>query len=92
MNSLFGNVGRQIKFLATLFLWVGWVLSLVGCVMCFTVAIMNNTVIMVLIGCLILIGGILFSWLNSVFVYGFGALVENSEIIARNTSEYSESN
>ena len=91
MSSVFNNIGKQIKVLASVFLWGGWILSLIACIVLLTLAVISSQASLALHGAVIFIGGLIASWLNSIFIYAFGSLVDNSEKIARNTYRNNDS-
>lgn len=78
---MFNNIGGKIKALASLFTWIGIIISLVIGLL-FIFADSNGVVI----GILIIVIGSLLSWISSWLLYGFGDLIENSSIIARKLS------
>ena len=78
---MFNNIGGKIKALASIFTWIGIIISLIiGLLFIFA----DSHV--VVIGILIIIIGSLMSWISSWLLYGFGDLIENSSIIARKLS------
>ena len=72
---MFNNIGSKIKAVAQVITWIGIISSIIG-----------GIVIMALqespIGVLVIIGGSFISWLSSLTLYGFGQLIENTDIIA----------
>lgn len=78
---MFNNIGGKIKALASLFTWIGIIISLVIGLL-FIFADSHGVVI----GILIIVIGSLMSWISSWLLYGFGDLIENSSIIARKLS------
>lgn len=73
---MFDNIGGKIKGVAAAFTWIGIALSsLTGLVVMFS----NEDT--PLPGLLIIIIGCLASWLSSLTLYGFGQLIENSDIL-----------
>ena len=74
---MFNNVGAKLKATAKVIVWIG-----------ITVCIISGFVMLVsaedavLIGLLIMTVGSLLSWISSLLLYGFGELIENSQIIA----------
>ena len=70
------NIGGKIKVVAAIQCWVGIIASvIVGMIL------MAQDKDLILIGALITIIGSLSSWLSSFITYGFGQLVENSDIL-----------
>lgn len=73
---MFVNIGAKIKMLAKVLCWIGIVASVIG-----GIAIMAGTGSSgVLPGLLTIVLGTLFSWIGSFVLYGFGEMVENSDI------------
>ena len=79
---MFNNIGGKIKTLAQIVCWIGIIASFIyGFIIMFQG---NGTFIM---GSFILIFGSLFSWVGSFMTYGFGQLIENSDILISNINE-----
>lgn len=84
---MFTNIGAKIKGLAKVGCWVG----IVGCIFAGVVLLFTEEeFIPIALG--VAVGGGLASWIGSWFLYGFGQLIENSDVIAAhyqkiNTSE-----
>lgn len=77
---MFDNIGGKIKTLVKILCWLGIIAScIIG------LLAMQESVIA---GLITAIFGSLASWISSFFAYAFGELVENSSIIAQNTSKY----
>lgn len=74
--DMFDNIGSKIKTLAQVVCWLGIIASfLVGIIL---IVQDEDTA---LIGFLVLVLGSLFSWIGSFMTYGFGQLIENSDIL-----------
>lgn len=71
---MFENIGRKIKGVAQFITLLGIIVS----IMFFLSLIEDNTVI----AFAVLIVGCVGSWLSSLLLYGFGQLIENTDIIA----------
>lgn len=70
---MFTNIGTKIKTTAKVFAWVGIILSvLAGVALTMSAGFIG--------GILVAIVGSLLSWVGSLALYGFGELVENSDI------------
>lgn len=84
---MFDNIGKKIKILAYVLTWVGIIASVIT-----GIAMMNSfDSIVRTIGLIVLIVGSLLSWASSFIIYGFGQLIENTDIIAgRNKSSDSK--
>lgn len=79
-DSIFKDIGTKLKFLANLSFWI----CVGGSVFTGLVALLNEEEI----GFLIILLGVLLSWLGNCMLYGFGDLVENvSEINKRMKNE-----
>lgn len=73
---MFSNIGNKIKTLAQVVCWLGICISiLVG----FVLMVQDEETAG--IGVLIMVFGSLLSWIGSFITYGFGQLVENSDIL-----------
>ncbi len=72
---MFNNIGGTIKGFARFLTWVGIIASIIVGIE--LIKNDNN------IGFLVIIVGILVSWMSSWILYAFGELVENSTIIAK---------
>ena len=74
---MFTNIGAKIKGLAKVGCWVG----IVGCIFAGVVLLFTEEeFIPIALG--VAVGGGLASWIGSWFLYGFGQLIENSDVIA----------
>ncbi|MGN0776854.1 MAG: hypothetical protein ACI4MM_09295 [Candidatus Ventricola sp.] len=70
---MFTNIGTKIKTTAKVFAWVGIILSvLAGVALTMSAGFIG--------GIWVAIVGSLLSWVGSLALYGFGELVENSDI------------
>ena len=76
---MFDNIGKKIKMLARIGTWIG----IVSSVICFIVFVSIDDDLFLIGLCVALLGPLL-SWISSFVLYGFGQLVENSDIIAEN--------
>ena len=77
---MFDNIGGKIKGLASFLTWIGIIASVITGI----IFIADDAGGM---GFLLIILGPLASWLSSLLLYGFGELIENTSIIAQNTSK-----
>ncbi len=89
-EKMFKNIGSKIKNVAEFFTWIGIIVSIIV----FLISISMGSDESIAIGFIILIIGCLGSWLSSLVLYGFGQLVENSDVMAgkRTSSRLSEVN
>ena len=85
---MFDNIGGKIKTLAKVVCWLGIIASVIVAIVMFVASKENYRTegTYVGLGIAFLIGGPLISWISSFMCYGFGELIENSAIIARNTT------
>lgn len=75
---MFENIGGKIKGLAQIVCWVG----IIGSVLCGLFIIALGPSELSGVGLLIMIFGSLGAWAGSFMTYGFGQLIENSDILA----------
>lgn len=83
---MFKNIGKKIMCLATIICWAGIILTLsAGIFFIFWGINLGNSVgnVTIIRGIGFVILGPVSSWISSFVLYGFGRLVENSDIIAR---------
>ena len=71
---MFDNIGGKIKILAKVLCWLGIITSVICAIALWTQNDYYTPTIV--IGFAVLIGGCLFSWVGSFFMYGFGELIE----------------
>lgn len=77
---MFDNIGSKIKSLATIFCWIGILISVfIGSFL------LGNNKNNALLGILLIAIGSLISWIGSFFMYGFGELIAKTSEIAGNT-------
>ena len=78
---MFDNIGAKIKTLAKVVCWTGIVASVIWGISLITAgAATRNGGAIVLSGLLVIVLGALASWVGSFLTYGFGEMVENSDI------------
>ena len=79
---MFNNIGTRLKTVAKIFCWIGIALSGISGIILITSGLQayKGGGINILIGLLVIILGSLFSWIGSLGLYGFGELIENSDI------------
>lgn len=84
---MFNNVGGKIKAVAKVTAWIGIAICVIyGFVMLVSVEDMA------LVGLLIMTVGSLASWISALVLYGFGHLIENSEILVSQGSKTTHHN
>ncbi len=91
---MFENIGGKIKVVAKISCWIGIVLSIVYAITLYgqAVEVRNDSGSILFIyatTCLFL--GPLGSWIGSFILYGFGQLVENSNILVENSDIHLDS-
>ena len=84
---MFNNIGRKIMGLAKVLCWVGIVLSVIMAIVCFasdSVVTYNGTWVAggAAMGLVVLIAGVLGSWIGSWVLYALGQAVEDLHRIA----------
>lgn len=81
---MYKNIGSKIMTLAKVICVIGIFSSVSIGLICMLIPLILGVVSPVLIvyGILIPVFGSLLSWLNTLLLYGFGRLIENSDIIA----------
>ena len=80
---MFNNVGKTIKILAKVFLWGGIALSIITWLTCFIIGVVEENVVLIITAFFALIFGIIGSWISSIYIYGFGIIVETNETITK---------
>ena len=75
---MFDNIGGKIKTLAMVVTWVGIIASVLSS---FIFLVIDDD--MFIIGGVVAVFGSLLSWASSLVLYGFGQLIENTDIIAK---------
>lgn len=81
---MFSNIGKKIKILAQIFCIVGIIASVITAITMFARAsdAYYTEELFIALGFVFLIVGPLVSWVSSFALYGFGELIDNSQIIA----------
>ena len=82
---MFNNPGKQIQRLAKLLFWLSFLVFIAAGLIARQMIAKGNLDASYISFILIVSVGFLISWLSNLFMCAFGALVENSEIIAKNT-------
>ena len=78
---MFENIGKKIKGLARVLFF----LEAIGSFIVGIVLLANGDESTVIVGLLVMIGGILFSWVSVCLLYGFGEIIDKLQDIERNT-------
>ena len=73
---MFDNIGAKIKMLAKVVCWI----EIIGSIIAGIVVVANGHDLEAL-GVGIMLGGSLFSWVGSLFIYGFGQLIEDNQAL-----------
>ncbi len=84
---MFNNIGGKIKALAKIICYVGIALSIISGigVMVYAGDALENIPLAILGGIIVIGLGVLFSWIGSFVLYGYGELVESNTKIEENT-------
>lgn len=80
-NLLFGNAGSKIKGTAIAFFIIGVIISLLLGIFTVIAAVNSGEFGFLLLSIVLILGGIIISWISTVTLYGFGQLIENTDII-----------
>ena len=83
---MFDNIGGKIKALAKVVCWVG---IIVFCLIGLIIMAAGQSAGAISIGVLTAGIGSLLSWVGSFFTYGFGQLIENSDILVKSKDNMS---
>ena len=73
---MFTNIGKKIKTLAQVICWLGIIGSVIS-----GFGLMATEDDLIGIGVLVMVLGALFSWIGSFFLYGFGELIDQTQMI-----------
>lgn len=96
---MFDNIGGKIKGLAKFICWAGIIISIIGGIVIIASSSQSYGYYygrhidgsMVATGIVVMVVGSLCSWIGSFVLYGFGELVENSEILVRTAKKNGQS-
>ena len=78
---MFNNIGTKIKLLAKVLCGIGIGIFVILGLYWIVSAISNSSAYEAMTGILLLINGPVLSWVGSVILYGFGQLIENSDML-----------
>ena len=84
-EGMFNNTGEKIKVLAKVIFVLGIISAVIS-----GIYLMTGGGIAVLYGFITVIGGALGSWVVSIFIYGFGAIITNTETTASKADNISK--
>ncbi len=76
---MYDNIGSKIKIVAKVLCWLGIILTIIMAIILFVNG--NYVPGAYISGVIYLIFGPLFSWIGSLFIYGFGELIERAKNI-----------
>jgi len=83
---MFNNIGNKIKTYAEIVSWIGIIACIIIGVISIISGIASATIGPIIVGLLVALIGCLTCWISAFVLYGFGQLVENSDIIAKTLS------
>ncbi len=75
---MYNNIGKKIKALAKVCCWIGIIAAVISGIV---VMVAGYDEIFILIGLLVMVAGGVLSWVSSFVLYGFGQLVDNSDLL-----------
>lgn len=81
--SMFNNIGSKIKIYAEVVSWIGIIICVIFGIILIISGVRNESADSIFSGLLITLIGSLFCWISSFVLYGFGQLVENSDILVK---------
>lgn len=81
---MFDNISGKIKTLAVVTTIIGIIASVI-----IGIVVLVTADELAFLGIIVIILGSLFSWASSFLIYGFGELIENTQVIAHNTTKQS---
>lgn len=84
---MFNNIGRKIKFLAETLAWFGIFLCVITGIIVIARGIQYESSLIGLGICIMMIGPII-CWILSWPLYGYGQLIENSDILVYATAKF----
>lgn len=91
---MFNNVGKSIKTVAKVFFGLGVAAAIITSIAYFILGVANEAVIPLLLCFILPIPMTTAAWINSLFIYGFGQLIENSDVLVslskENKGEFTE--
>lgn len=89
---MYNNIGRTIKILSHIILGVGVGINFIIWICLMMVGTTEGTPEMIVIGLLWFIIGVALSWCGSLLIYGFGRLIENTDILVEKRADQDEEN
>ena len=78
---MFSNIGEKIKVVAAVFCWIDIIASILFGLSLVVGAVKSGEIMMIAVGIIVAVVGSLLSWIISFGLYGFGQLIENTDII-----------
>ena len=88
---MFNNVGGKLKDYAEVICWLGIILSIIGMIVLFSIAMQipanQGRGTLIFGGIVVGIAGYFISWISSLGIYAFGQMVENTDEICSRLSE-----
>ena len=81
---MYNHIGAKIKGLAKFIAWVGIIFSVLGGVLMMA----TGEAAGIIGGIAVALLGILFSWIGGFLLYGYGQLIDNTDIIVQNMQSF----
>ena len=80
---MYNNIGGTIKTVAKVILIVGIVVSFFSWIVLLSIGIIDSKIAVIVYSLVVFILGLFTSWLSSLLLYGFGRLIENTDVLAQ---------
>ena len=84
---MFEKSGKKIKAVAEAWFWLGTILSVIAAFICLFESITEDLPIFILYGLFLLIGGPFFTWVSTLFLYGFGELIDSNQKLSESIED-----
>ena len=78
---MFDNISEKIKTAANVICWLGIIANIIAAIVMFVAADQTEAFGLIGLGIALLILGPILSWVFSLFIYGFGELIESNNTI-----------
>lgn len=87
---VFENIGGKIKTVALWFATIGISISIIAGFFMIIIALINYADVLCILGIVTLSCGSLLSWITSLFIYGYGQLIENTDKLVESQDKNSK--